>query len=102
MDRQQYLTMATRRMADRSWSSKHKVGPKPPVHKPPYVSDNFQIGPDGAFERIVDRDMLYKLYISWVNQVADDLEWKTQFGPREIINAIANIIESNPDIIQSK
>ena len=32
------------------------------------ISDNFQIGPDGAFERLeIDKEQLYKLYMEWVD-----------------------------------
>ena len=42
---------------------------------------------------------LYKLYMEWVNQVSEDLEWKTHFGPEEIVHAIAKIIEENPHLV---
>jgi hypothetical protein len=65
------------------------------------VSDNFQIGPDGAFERLeIDKEKLYELYMNWVNDVAEECDWKTSFGPKEIVNAIANILETNPQLIK--
>jgi hypothetical protein len=65
------------------------------------ISDNFQIGPDGAFERLeIDKEKLYELYMNWVNDVAEECDWKTSFGPKEIVNAIANILETNPQLIK--
>ncbi len=65
------------------------------------ISDNFQIGPDGAFERLeIDKEKLYELYMNWVNDVAEECDWKTSFGPKEIVYAIANILETNPQLIK--
>ena len=67
------------------------------------ISDNFQIGPDGAFERLeIDKEQLYKLYMEWVNRVAEDCDWKTSFGPEEIVHSIANILEQNPQLINNE
>ena len=65
------------------------------------ISDNFQIGPDGAFERLeIDKDTLYKLYMKWVDDVTEECDWKTHFEPKEIVHAIANILETNPQLIK--
>ncbi len=48
----------------------------------------------------INRDELYKLYMEWVNQVSEDFDWKTTFGPEEIVHAIANILETNSQLIQ--
>lgn len=48
----------------------------------------------------IDRNELFKLYMNWVNDVAEECDWKTSFGPEEIVNSIANIIENNPQLIQ--
>lgn len=65
------------------------------------VSDNFQIGPDGAFERLeIDKEKLYELYMNWVDDVAEECDWKTHFEPEEIVYAIANILETNPQLIK--
>ena len=40
---------------------------------------------------------LYNLYMKWVDNVPDE---KSTFTPKEIVNAIANIIESNPSLIE--
>lgn len=67
---------------------------------PPFVSDNFQIGPEGAFEMFeIDKEKLYKLYMEWVNDVAEECDWKTHFEAKEIVYAIAKILETNPELI---
>jgi hypothetical protein len=48
----------------------------------------------------INRVKLYDKYMSWVNQVADDIPEKTHFDVDEIINAISRILESDTDIIQ--
>ena len=40
--------------------------------------------------------------MEWVNNVADELDWKTHFGPEEIVYAIADILEKNPDLIKQE
>ena len=40
---------------------------------------------------------LYSLYMKWVDNVPDE---KSIFTPKEIVNAIANIIETNPSLIE--
>lgn len=47
---------------------------------------------------IIDKEELHRLYMEWVNQVADDCDWKTHFGTEEIVHAIAHIIETNPQL----
>lgn len=37
--------------------------------------------------------------MEWVDKVSDDCDWKTYFGPEEIVYSIANIIETNPQLI---
>ena len=70
-------------------------------NKEPFVSDNFQIGPEGAFEMFeIDKEKLYKLYMDWVNQVSEDCDWKTHFEAKEIVYAIAKILETNPELIK--
>ena len=48
----------------------------------------------------IDKIELYRLYMEWVNQVSEELDWKTHFGPEEIVYAIANILENNKDLIK--
>lgn len=47
----------------------------------------------------IDEDELFKLYMTWVNQVCEDIDWKTNFGPEEIVGAISRILEENPKLI---
>ena len=47
----------------------------------------------------VDKEGLYKLYMGWVNDVSETCDWKTHFGPEEIVSAIARIIEEHPELI---
>jgi hypothetical protein len=47
----------------------------------------------------VNKERLYKLYMDWVDEVTDNCDWKTSFGPEEIVHAIGVIIENNPDLI---
>jgi hypothetical protein len=48
----------------------------------------------------IDKEELHKLYMEWVNQVADELDWKTHFGPEEIVYAIVDILETHPELIK--
>jgi len=67
---------------------------------PPFVSDDFQIGPNGAFEMFdIDKEKLYKLYMEWVDDVTEECDWKTHFEAKEIVYAIAKILETNPELI---
>ena len=50
----------------------------------------------------VDKERLYKLYMEWVDEVVEECEWKTSFGPEEIVHAIGTIIENNPDLIKKE
>jgi len=47
----------------------------------------------------VNEELLYSLYMEWVNHVADECDWVTSFGPEFIIGAVCRIIEENPQII---
>lgn len=49
----------------------------------------------------VDKERLYKLYMDWVDEVSDNCDWKTSFGPEEIVHAIGAIIENYPDLIDN-
>ena len=48
----------------------------------------------------VNRKELYKLYMEWVEQVTEEYDWKTSFGPEEIVGAIATILENNPHLYE--
>lgn len=48
----------------------------------------------------VDKEKLYKLYMEWVDDVVEECDWKTSFGPEEIVYKIGRIIEDNPELIE--
>lgn len=50
----------------------------------------------------IDRDELYSKYMAWVNKICDECDWKTSFEPLEIVDAIATILEKNPNLITRK
>jgi hypothetical protein len=47
----------------------------------------------------INKEELYKLYMEWVDQVTEECDWKTSFGPEEIVGLISEIIENNQDLI---
>jgi hypothetical protein len=48
----------------------------------------------------IDRTVLHEIYMDHVNQICEDLEWKTHFGPKEIVDIMATILEKNPELIE--
>jgi hypothetical protein len=50
----------------------------------------------------INKEKLYNLYMKWVEEVTEECDWKTSFGPEEIVNAIANILEKNPSLIDNE
>lgn len=46
----------------------------------------------------IDREKLYSMYMDKVNQIAEDCDWVTHFGPLEIVNMIADILEENKEL----
>ena len=48
----------------------------------------------------INQEKLLELYIQWVTQVSEECDWKTQFGPEEIVHAIINILENNPELYE--
>ena len=47
----------------------------------------------------INREALYILYMEKVGKISNDIDWKTQFGPEEIIDMIADIIEKESKIL---
>lgn len=41
----------------------------------------------------INVDEVYREYMEWVNDVSEQMDWKTTFGPEEIVNKICDIIE---------
>lgn len=50
----------------------------------------------------INREALYILYMEKVGKISNDIDWKTQFGPEEIIDIIADIIEKDPILLSEK
>jgi hypothetical protein len=50
----------------------------------------------------IDRDELFRLYMLKVNEICEECDWVTSFGPEEIINMVADIVESNPIILTER
>ena len=49
----------------------------------------------------IDKEKLFELYMQWVDEVLDECDWKTSFEPEEIVYAIANILENNPELLSN-
>ena len=49
----------------------------------------------------INKDELFKLYMEWVNEVTEECDWKTSFGPEEIVHSISTILEQNPQLINN-
>lgn len=47
----------------------------------------------------IDREKLYELYMREVDQISEEYDWVSVFGPKEIVGMIASILEENPSII---
>jgi hypothetical protein len=50
----------------------------------------------------INKEKLYELYMKWVEEVTEDCDWKSTFGPEEIVNAVATILEKNPSLIDNE
>ncbi len=37
-----------------------------------------------------------------VSEICETNDWKTQFGPEEIVGLIVDIIENNPELIETE
>jgi hypothetical protein len=48
----------------------------------------------------INREELFKLYMEWVNEVSEVCDWKTSFGPEEIVYSISKILEDHPELIK--
>ncbi len=48
---------------------------------------------------MINRELLFQLYMKEVDEITEVCDWKTNFGPEEIVNIIASIIENNFDDI---
>ena len=50
----------------------------------------------------INREALLKLYTIEIEHISEHCDWKTQFGPEEIVNMIASIIEKHPILLSEK
>ena len=46
----------------------------------------------------VKREELYNIYMKKVDDICEVCDWKTQFGPKEIVEIISSIIEDEPQV----
>lgn len=51
---------------------------------------------------MIDKEKLFTLYMQWVDEVLEECDWKTSFHPKEIVYAIAHIIENNPEVYEQR
>ncbi len=54
---------------------------------------------ENAKKMTIDKEKLFELYMQWVYEVLEECEWKTSFEPKEIVYAIAKILENNPKLL---
>jgi hypothetical protein len=47
----------------------------------------------------INRELLFQLYMERVDEITEVCDWKTSFGPEEIVGIISSIIEDNFDDI---
>jgi hypothetical protein len=50
----------------------------------------------------IDRKELHRLYMEEVDKVCEVCDWKTDFGPEEIVGMIATILENNPLLVSKE
>ena len=50
----------------------------------------------------INKKELYSLYMEEVNRICDLFEDKSHFTPQELIGIVAEVLESNPEIITEK
>lgn len=49
--------------------------------------------------RKLDQEKVFKHYMKWVDKISKRCDWKSTFGPEEIVQAICEIIEKE-DVYQ--
>lgn len=49
----------------------------------------------------INRKKLYKLYMGQVKDIAEKCDWKSTFGPEEIVGMISDIIEQHPELYET-
>ena len=48
----------------------------------------------------INQEELYKLYMAKVEEICEEIDWKTNFSSEEIVNLIVHILENNPHLIE--
>ena len=46
----------------------------------------------------INRNILYTLYTKKIADICETCDWKTHFGPEEIVNILAGIIENHAEV----
>ena len=50
----------------------------------------------------INKKELLNLYMKYVDEVTEECDWKSTFGPEEIVYIIGTIIENNPRLIKTE
>ncbi len=50
----------------------------------------------------INKAKLYALYMEKVDEICEELDWKTFFGAKEIVHLISKIIEDHPELIKNE
>ncbi len=48
----------------------------------------------------INRKKLYEKYMEEVEKICEECDWVTNFGPREIVEMISEILEKNEELIE--
>ena len=49
----------------------------------------------------INRQKLYEVYMHKVDEIVEECDWVTSFGPQEIVNLVSQILEDTPVLIES-
>ena len=49
----------------------------------------------------INKEKLYELYMKKVEEITQECDWVTGFGPMEIVGIISTILENNPQLIKT-
>lgn len=49
----------------------------------------------------INRQKLYEVYMHKVDEIVEECDWVTSFGPQEIVNLISQILEDTPILIEN-
>jgi hypothetical protein len=48
----------------------------------------------------INREELLSLYLKQVDDICEECDWKTSFGPKEIVTIIVKLLEDNANLIE--